>query len=292
MQPETPTKILNHTGLIYLISKYKKTRLAEIGAKPKTKNNYGVFFNNLMGFISTRPEIGMDEVDIDFGLEYKDYLASYIQSITHVSRNIEFLRNALEYAVDEGMLIRNPLRKFKAKRDQVPEIFFLSKPEVLKFSLYKGEFQQPKDMFVLQCLTGMSYGDLWSYDIVTDDLGDWIYNKRNKNNKKYWVPLNQVAKEICLKYSHRFKVIDNHEYNIIIRDVAKSVGIDKYIKSHAGRKTFATTMYQDGWSVEAISDMMGIHVITLTKHYINHNRLRIEAEVKQRMEVKASGTGV
>jgi integrase/recombinase XerD len=275
-------KVINHKGFIYVLSMYKKTHLAEIGAKPRTKKNYDVFFNNVMGFISNRTEILIDEIDIDFVIEYKDYLSSYIESVTHVSRNLEFIKATLEYAVDKDLIPKNPMRKFKTKRDEIPDIVFLNKPELDKFASYKGQHQQAKDMFLLQCYTGMSYGDLWSYDMVTDDHGDWIFNKRNKNNKKYWVPLIPQAKEIGLKYKLRFNYINNYDYNYYIRHVAESQNIIKHLTSHIARKTFATTMYQEGWTVEAIADMMGIHILTLLRYYINRGRMRIESELKER----------
>lgn len=280
----TNSNVKNHRGLIFVISKYKKTHLAEIGASPRTKKNYDVFTNNLIGFISTRTEILVDEVDIDFGLEYKDYLSGYIESITHVSRNIEFLKAALEHAVDLDLILKNPLRKFKAKRDEVPEITFLTKEEIHHYYSYKGELQQTKDMFTLQCLTGMSYGDLWSYEIHNDKGQEWIYNKRNKNQKRYWIPLDPIAKEIAERYNLRFPFINNRIYNDQIREIAEAQGITKHLTSHVARKTFATLMNVDGWPHECIADMMGIAIPTMTKHYINKSKMRIEAELKERLK--------
>lgn len=274
-----------HNGFISILAKFMNWHLIKISARPRTKKNYQVFFNNMVGYIGIKSELTIDEIDLQFIMEYKDYLSDYIKTFTHVSRNVEFIKATLEYCVDElEILPKNPLRKYKAVRDEVGEIVYLTKDELKKYAKYKGKHEIEKDMFLLQCYTGMSYGDLWSYEITTDKDGDWIYNKRNKNQKKYWIPLEKEGKKICLRYNLRFPYVRNLEYNDIIREVAKATGINKHLTSHDGRRTFATQMFNDGWSEESISLMMGITMYTLNKYYLNKSKLRISTERNERLK--------
>jgi site-specific recombinase XerD len=263
--------------LIAILSKYLASYYSEKSLSDKTKLNYQIRFNSIVSYIGTSG-ILISEVDYSFIEGLRRHFNKMGYDITHTSRNIELIKNAMDYAVLMKLIPNNPIAPIKSQRSKPKEIVHLQVNELKALINYQGKHQLSKDLYILQSFTGLSYGDLWSFKVITNETGDWITGKRCKTKKEYWIPLEAEAKQIIDKYKVIPK-IKNCDYNIQIKLIALVLNIDKHLTTHTGRKTFATLMYEDGWSAESIKDMMGIDIKILLTHYVKKSRHRIENEL-------------
>lgn len=273
------------TNFLSVIKKYYHSHFTINRLSRSTIDNYWSYYNSIDRFLISidRKDIDIIEIDQSFIISLNLFLMG-AGSATNAVRTIEKCQRACEYAVIYKVIESSKISHIKLKRDKVKDVIQLDKSELTLFmeSDIKPDLCRVKDLYVFQALTGMSFGDLKSYQVIYDHAGEWIYNKRNKNQKEYWVPLHSEVKRIHEKYNGKLPRMQLNAYNPAIRECAKELGITKYLTSHTARKTFATRMYNDGWSVEVISDMMGITIFVLLKHYIKKSRRRLEMEVKSR----------
>lgn len=278
----------NQKRFITLLGKWLNVYYSENNFKQKTKGNYTSRYNFILNYLVHigRVDIEVDEIDEKFIDDFRAFSTDY-HNLTTMSRNIEIMRNACNYCVTRGIITHNRIAMVKTKRNKPKPVVYLDTDELKKWIAYETPHEKRthyKNMYQFQCLTGVSNGDLWSFKIKTDQWGDWVNNKRYKTGKEYWVPLKPEAKAILEKYPKGFPKVRNMSYNIGIRSIAKRIGIDKHLTSHTGRKTFATLMYEDGWSAESIKDMMGIDIKILLTHYVKKSRHRIENELQARQK--------
>ena len=63
-------------------------------------------------------------------------------------------------------------------------------------------------------------------------------------------------------------VLSNAKYNLYLKEIAATLGIQKRVTSHLARHTFATTVtYANGVSIESISKMLGHTKLATTQIY-------------------------
>lgn len=181
---------------------------------------------------------------------------------TSASRHISFFRDALQWGVKKGLIKTHNLLYYEGERDKRKEIEPMTEDEL--YSLIKHNFVSQmlnniKDLFLFQTATGISYGDIWSnFEIQDTESGRIIIGKRNKGDgNAFFVPYDEMAEIILLKYNYKLPYYENGVYNRLLKEIAELVGIKTYLKTHIARKTFATMKLSNGWTLGAVSVMLG-----------------------------------
>lgn len=159
--------------------------------------------------------------------------------------------------------------------------------EITKFETFhhkdRPQWDVIRDLFLFQCFTGLSYMDLWMFSIVEDRGIIWVTCEmgRGKTQKVYWAEYILKAKLILDKYHGLLPHVSNQTYNRSIKKIAKHIGIKKTITTHTGRKTFATLKRHEGYSIPAISGMLGNTEEVTRKHYVSPGKELIMTEMKR-----------
>lgn len=200
---------------------------------------------------------------------------------TTAVRNILFVKSALQWSLNQGLIENFGISNFTAKKDKNKEPTFIDRKEFEKlFALncanpYHGRI---KDLFLFQCCTGLSYVDLWNWTIEKN----FLHGKRNKNGQSFKVPLDQMTIHLIEKYNGSLPRYDNQVYNRVLKEIAHEAGIKKRLTTHVGRKTFATLQDGKGWSKEAIALMLGHRSIKTTEtYYIGQSFERLDTELER-----------
>ena len=205
--------------------------------------------------------------------------------LTHSSRHLEICIGAMDYAVRMEYIKYNPLAALETGRDKRKSVIHLTKEELQRFMHYRFKnktFQKVQDLYTFQAVTGISYCDLYSYSVKSDiDSGiEWIEDRRNKTGKSFFVPLSapgfEIAKAIHKKYNGRLPKMENGSYNRLLKEMAAVLEINKNITSHTARKTCATLLDQEGFSLGVISAILGNTEEICRDHYIEPTRKKIE----------------
>jgi integrase len=154
------------------------------------------------------------------------------------------------------------------------------------------ELEQARDIFLFCCFTGLSYTDLCSLKKENIQLSCdgklWIKGRRQKTDTEYNIPLLNIPKMILEKYEKQQTDTDGNllpvkylqKYNSLLKEIAKTCGIDKRITSHLARHTFATTIaLSKGVPIESVSKMLGHTSIKTTQIYARILNSKISSDM-------------
>jgi integrase/recombinase XerD len=201
---------------------------------------------------------------------------------SHSSRHLEMCKRVLRYSVLMGYTEHSPIEPLKTKRDQTKEVIHLEEHELNKMirrAFASDMYNIVADLYLFQCFTGLSYGDLWSWEIIQDGRFKFITSKRKKTGKGYCSEYTPQAEVILRRYNGQLPKITNQQYNRVLKEIAVLLNIKKNLTTHTARKTFATVKNNEGFTLETIADMMGNTPDVARKHYIKGSRERLKLEI-------------
>ena len=257
--------------------------------KEGTIRNHKIKRQNLQDYQDHRSIVFFPQnFNIPESEKFKTWFMTRAQTnnVTSACRNVSFYKKCLETALKKGVIKPFPLLHYKGEKDPLRETIFLTMDELDKLDKFCPEnkqLRQIKDLFLFQCYTGISFGDIWGkWEIKQHDNEFIIFGTRNKNGQRFYVPLSQQALSILEKYEMKLPKYCNAPYNRILKELAVLCGIEKRITSHTARKTFATIQDALGWSRESIAKMLGHKSLATTEnYYLGECEVRILEEMKK-----------
>jgi integrase len=258
----------------------------------KTKEKHEFMYNNLSKFLQeTALVLDAHEVKIKHMEAFKIWLMTNTKarSPEHISRHLRLCRNALDHAVNQEYIEANKLVAIKLKKGPEKEVVSLDLNEVERLKAFEPDLLHEavtRDLFLFQCYTGLSFMDLWLFQVKDESVKNHkkitfitCEKGRGKNKKEYWTELMPEARLILKSYKGKFPRLHNQSYNRTLRHIAMMCGISKHITTHIGRKTFATLKRAKGYSIPAIADMLGNTEKVARKHYVNRTKELVIAEI-------------
>lgn len=187
-----------------------------------------------------------------------------------------FLHKIVRLAKMAELVSIDPYDSFDLHKPKGNTRVWLSQDEIELFRKYRTtadcrRLKNPevsRDIFLLQCYTGLAFIDLVTFDWMQCRENRVIIAPRHKTGVDYVVRLPQAAVDILERYGYKIPHITNQCYNEHLREIARAMGIKKHITSHCGRHTFATTYgLNAGVSIEVLARMLGHTNIKTTQIY-------------------------
>lgn len=267
--------------------KLGKKRLKPLNTK--TIGNYERRFNRFLKFIFNCYPPGTTPQDLNKDVydRYYNYLLSCQYGINYRSKLLNLVKSFFTYAVDEGYVEKNFFNRHrsvyvKPKKVVVPD----HELKVLETYTPKNKIlEEIQDLFLLQCNTGLAYGDLWvdfSHELAQHDGVTFIHHARKKTGAMSTIPVNEKARQILVKYNYKLPKYGCAYYNRLLKEIMQETGIKTWLTTHVGRKTMGQRKIDKGYSLEAVAAMMG-HTDTKTtqQDYITVDEKRILHEMQR-----------
>ncbi len=202
---------------------------------------------------------------------YDDWLhgKGYLQATVHSyhKTNKKYIHDAMR----EEIISKDPYEGLKIDRGKNPVRKYLTEEEVQKIIDAKIDtysIEKVRDLFLVQCYTGLAYAELASFDfkkVIHRDGKHVIHDIRQKSGEDYYIVLLSPVMKILEKYNFVLPIISNAQYNMRLKVLADYAGIDKRLTSHMGRHTFACMCLNNGAKIENVSKMMGHTNINTTQ---------------------------
>lgn len=180
-----------------------------------------------------------------------------------VGSRMKVLRIYIHDAMMNGLLDSDPSMGIKVKRGEPAVERFLTLEELRRIEeteYSSGRIVRSRDLFLMQCYSGMAYADLMDFSpekIIEEDGMSYIAGKRKKTGEPYFVLVLPKVKEILEKYDYQLPKLSDQSYNKILKLVAEEAHIDKPISSHWGRHTAAMMFLNAGIRLETVSRILG-----------------------------------
>ena len=228
--------------------------------------------------------------------KWQNYL-SKDHSPNTVAKRLKHLKAFLKYYQELGGQTGLNLVKIKYKETEGVKIY-LTVEELKTFqnAEVKGRQEQIRDLFVLQCNTGLRISDLKRLD--KNISGNRIVITTKKTGTNIEIPISPTIREILEKYSYQLPQIPEQKINLGIKDIYKICfpenkiqirkGADfetffkwELISSHDAIRTFITLSAEKGMTVSAISKITGKSIPVLLKHYLSQSQKVADQEMEK-----------
>lgn len=196
-------------------------------------------------------------------IAYDKWLHEIYDKQSTISSYIKFLKIYVNEAMKMDLIKEDPFLGLKFKKGDPRYDKFLTEKEVEAVrtaTLPSSSLQHVRDLFVIQCYTGLAFSDLMAFDFSKAiKRGDKyvLTGNRTKTNEGYYVVLLPVVMEILKKYDYKLPRFSNAQYNMRLKIVADAAGIEKPISSHWGRKTCGYMLLNNGFSIESVAKVLG-----------------------------------
>ena len=204
-------------------------------------------------------------------MRFDDFLKSKGNRQTTVYSYHKFLKHYAADAVMLGLARRNPYFGLKLDKGKSEGERFLTDSELRRIEkavMPTVSIGKVRDLFLMQCYTGLAYSDLMEFDWrrVDEERGRMILRgRRRKTGIEFMVVLTEKALEILERYEYTLPKISNAQYNLRLKVVADAAGIDKPIASHWGRRTCGMYLLNHGVRMEVVSKVLGHSSIRTTE---------------------------
>lgn len=191
-------------------------------------------------------------------------------SIYKITSNLSLF---ISDAVVDGYLTENPYvtKKMNEGKGETRIEQYLTADEVAlieKLVLPNRTLTEARDLFLLQCYTGLGYADLMSHDFIAvkDTEGMQLCSgHRQKTGVKYAFVIDDKARELLRAYNYDIPKMPNQKYNLRLKIVGEAAGIDKNLTTHVGRRTAGSIWLNSGIPIEVVSRCLGHSSIAMTQ---------------------------
>ena len=236
--------------------------------------------------------VDFDTIGKDFYIKFTDYLSELGLKPNTIGSHIKRVKRLMNEANEDKLTTNNDHknREFKVLKEDVDTVY-LTENDIKV--LYKMEIEQPdyraiRDIFVLNCYTGLRHSD-WSKVSISNIHDGKLYVKTQKTNEPVIIPVKPLVSEIIKKYK-TIQVPPLQKTNDGIRFIGilaqgKKLGngdLKKWLKirTHTARRSFATNAYLAGIPMRDIMQITGHRTTESFLKYIRVTKLETAEKLK------------
>lgn len=183
----------------------------------------------------------------------------------------KFLKKYVHDALMLGLVKCDPYAGMKLDKGVSDGEKFLTDDELEKIAAARmptESLNRVRDLFLLQCYTGMAYSDLMAADwgsVAEEHERKVLRGRRQKTGAEFFVVLTAKALEILERYGWHIPAISNQQYNMRLKVVAEAAGVSKPIASHWGRHTCGMHLLNHGVPMAVVAKVLGHKSIRTTE---------------------------
>lgn len=292
---EGPISLLR---LITIFNKRLHDRI-EIDLKIATYKKYQITEQKIKEYLKAlgKNDIRLKELKLGFIEDFNTFMKQHYGNCQNTTgKHLKNLKSYLKYAATNEWISKSPFNEYKVtyRAKEKPFLTFDELVQIEEVLIENKALALVKDLFLLQCYTGLSFSDLARLkksDITIGiDGGLWIIKNRHKTDVRSAIPLLPKAITLLEKYKNNVSsdiekpllpIYSIQKYNAYLKVIADITGINKQLSSHAGRRTFASSVaLGNGISIESISQMLGHTNTKITQQYARVSDLKISNEMK------------
>ena len=244
-----PSTTANHRKLLTSLDEFGKI----LYFSDLTKSNVADYYNFLLG----------KEVIIQGKVQKL--------KLTTTSSYMKFLKVYINDAIQHDKLDKNPCNGLKVKRGSAENGRWLSLEELSRIENIENipsSLKIIRDLFLIQCYTGMAYTDLMDFspEKLTEIDGVTVLSgKRKKSGESYVTVIYPTLKNLLDKYNYNIPKRTNQSYNRALKILSMACNIDKPLATHWARRTCGMLMLNKGYSIEVVAKVLGHSDIKTTQ---------------------------
>lgn len=255
--------------------------------------------------------IYFDDINRNFYYDFISYLNDKKYSKNYTGTVIQKIKTVMGYALDEGKHTNTEFKKsYFSKISEVINHPYLDLDElkaIEKLELADREMDIARDIFLVECYTGLRIGDLLSFiknpNFANVEGKKFIQLKQSKTSRPVYIPLKSNVLKIMNKYDgnlpdylhqntinkhlksicKRAKITDKYQYirteggEEILHEKPKY----KFISNHTARRSFCTNAFKEGIPVHDIMAISGHKTERIFLDYIKVDLLQNASRISE-----------
>lgn len=215
-------------------------------------------------------------------------------------KNANFFKAVYRFAFNKGLVKNNPFESFTLKRSGVYDTTHITTEEIRKLANFDFStlpfpadsirvLDEERDAFLLTCFTGLHHSDYIKKQFkITEYKGSqWIEgfrvkSERGQKSKPYTMKLHPIVLSIIDKYNgvYNLPIRNNYKRNLILKQIAAYVGINKHLTTKIGRKTCANYCLNVlNMSLEETAKVLGHSSLNFVKYYADIDKSRLDNRI-------------
>lgn len=196
-------------------------------------------------------------------IRYHEWLKGKYTNDYSIYDYIKYTRTYTNEALKLELIDKYPFTGLHFKRGEPRSDKFLTEDEVNKIAdceISTESLRNVRDLFLVQCYTGLSFSDLMLVDFKKAVKRGKFYvltGEREKTKQSYYVVLLQPVMEILKRHDFRLPKMSNQQYNMRLKVLADAAKLKEPITSHYGRRTAGYMLLNNGMSIEQVAKVLG-----------------------------------
>lgn len=206
------------------------------------------------------PDLTLDEMDLEFMQRLEKSQESKSHNTIH--KILKKTKTILYAAAEDGLIKKDQFEKYAppAYDQKIPE--YLTEPEIQRFTQAIDLSSNPMQRlcgyyFLLSCYSGLRLSDARGFryhDRVKDGR---LILKAKKNGSIISMPIHKRLKPVLEYIQDKPIKISEQHIRHYVYELAKEAGIDRRIKYHTSRHTFAMWLMDNDFSIEDVAELLG-----------------------------------
>jgi len=235
-------------------------------------------------------DVGPEELDRDQLGKFLAWISEMGLSARSQARILSGIKTFYRYLLLEDLIEKDPTALLEGPRlgSKLPEVLSLMEIDRMMELIDLSSPQGPRNRAMLETLysCGLRVSELVELQISGIFRAEGFIKVIGKGDKERLVPVSpralkeidlylpdrnalsiQAGNEDVLFLNRRGKMLTRNMVFTIIKELAKSAGIQKTVSPHTFRHSFATHLVEGGADLRAVQEMLGHESITTTEIY-------------------------
>jgi site-specific recombinase XerD len=176
--------------------------------------------------------------------------------------NMKMLKTILYKAATEGLVSKAQFEDYVLPKYTAPIVEYLTEAEITRFHDLVQVLGQPGHKlagyyFLLSCYAGYRISDAKRFNAVKMVQEGSIILRTKKNKTVVSIPIYDRLQAV-LDYIHDKPLyLSEGKVREFVKDIAKMAGINKHVKYHMSRHSFAMLLRRKGFSLDEVAELLG-----------------------------------
>lgn len=258
----------------------------EVKGGKKTEATIQVYQSLVDELIEFDPHLYFHKINISWLNKYEQHQRS-LWEINTVHKKMKNIKGMLRRAAEKGLIPDSKYKAYKVPAYEQPVPAYLEEHEINQFKAVCDAVQKPMMKlsgyyFLLSCYAGYRISDFKKFDYAAMVNKGRILLKTKKNKRLVSIPVHSRLSEI-LTYckEHPFSISEQNMRDYV-KDIARLAGVDRKIKVHTARHSFAMLLMDKGFDLEEVAELLGVTLKTAAI-YARISNKRLEQKVLDKL---------
>ena len=227
-----------------------------------------------------------DKIDISWLNLYEKWQRGKGWDINTIHKKMSKIKSMLNFAADPGFIEEKKFKKYVVPLyvQKIPEYISEIEMQAIKDLCDKMKnpiYKMAGYYFLLACYAGYRLSDLKKFDHAKSVKDDSILLRAKKNKAIVLMPLHTRLREVLAYVKDNPLTIVEQNMRDYVREIMRMCGINRHIKIHTARHSFAMMLMDNGFDLEEVATLLGVSVKTAAIYgHISNTRLKNKVKSK------------